>query len=174
MYERLTTQRTGLLSHLESKTNTSLQYMNTDVQLAGNVIYTGTTKFSCRAFNSLAIVNITFSNGKCYAKCTQGTCAANFKNKHNIHSRDEEFECTHICCHLQTLFTNLENFKSFFPDFFLSSNEEFFMQHSTLPYNEQLNRDDQNLSQIKIHGVLTKKKAYGNIHQSQHTSLKKL
>ena len=52
----------------------------------------------------------------------------------------------------------MENFKSFFPDFFLSSNEEFFIQHSTLTYNEQLNRDDQNLSQIKIHGGFNKEK----------------
>ena len=59
--------------------------MNIDVQLAGNVIYTRTMKFSCKSFDSLAIVNITFSNGKCYTRCTQGTCAAKFKNKHNIH-----------------------------------------------------------------------------------------
>ena len=85
MHERLTTQRTGLLSHIEAKINSLLQYMNSDVQLAGTVIYTGTAKFSCKAFDSLAIVNISFSNGKCYARCTQGTCAANFKNKHNIH-----------------------------------------------------------------------------------------
>ena len=64
MYENITTQRTGPLSHIEAKINTSLQYMNTDVQLAGNVIYTGTTKFSCKSFDSLAIVNITFNNGK--------------------------------------------------------------------------------------------------------------
>ena len=107
-------------------------------------------KFSCKSFDSLAIVNITFSNGKCYARCTQGTCAANFKNKHNIHRRDEECESTHICCHLQTLFTNLENFKSFFPDFFLSSDEEFFIHDSTHINNEQLNTDDQILSQTKM------------------------
>ena len=118
MYNKLTTERSGPMSHLEAKINTSLQYMNTDVQLAGNVIYSGTTKFLCKSFDSLAIVNITFHNGKCYARCTQGRCSANFRNKHNIDQRDEELECTHICCHLQTLFTNLENFKSFFPDFF--------------------------------------------------------
>ena len=85
MYESLTTERSGTLSHIQAKVNTSFQYMNTDVQLAGNVIYAGTAKFSCKSFDSLAIVNITFSNGKCYARCTQGTCAANSKNKHNIH-----------------------------------------------------------------------------------------
>ena len=120
MYEKLTTQRSGPMSHIESKINTSLQYMNIDVQLARNVIYMGTTKFSCKLLDSLAIVNIIFNNGKCYARCTQGSCSANFRNKHNIDLRDEEFECTHICSHLQALFMN------FFPDFFLSENEEFF------------------------------------------------
>ena len=84
MYENLTTQRIGHLSHIEEKINTSLQHMNTDVQLAGNVICTGTTKFSCKSFDSLAIANIMFNNGQCYARCTQGTFAANFKNKYNI------------------------------------------------------------------------------------------
>ena len=125
--------------------------MNTDLQLAGNIIYTGTTKFSCKSFDSLSIVNITFNNGKCYARCTQGTCAANFKNKHNIHCQDEEFESTHICCHLQTLFTNLENLKSFCPNFFLSSYEEFFIHDSTPNNNEELNTENQILSQTKIH-----------------------
>ena len=158
MYDSITTQRSAPLSHIQSKINTSLQYMNMDVQLAGKVIYTGTTKFSCKSFDSLAIVNITFSNGKSYARCTQGTCAANFKNKHNIHHRDEECESTHIHCHLQTLFSNLENFKSFFPDFFVSSDEQIFIQRSTVSNNEEVNRDDQILSQTKIHGGFNKEK----------------
>ena len=146
MYNKLTTERSGPMSHLEAKINTSLQYMNTDVQLASNVIYSGTTKFSCKSFDSLAIVNITFHNGKCYARCTQGRCSANFRNKHNIDQRDEELECTHICCHLQTLFTNLENFKSFFPDFFASENEELFHDYSMQSYNENVNTEDENIS----------------------------
>ena len=156
MYNKLTTERSGPMSHLEAKINTSLQYMNTDVQLASNVIYSGTTKFSCKSFDSLAIVNITFHNGKCYARCTQGRCSANFRNKHNIDWRDEELECTHICCHLQTLFTNLENFKSFFPDFFASENEELFHDYSTQSYNENVNTEDENISQTKIHGGFNK------------------
>ena len=157
MYENINTQRTGPLSHLETKINTSLQYMNTDVQLAGNVIYTGTTKFSCKSFDSLAIVNITFTNWKCYTRCTEGACAANFKNKDNIHGQDQEFEFTHICCHLQTLLTKLENFKSFFPDFFASSDEKILIHDST-PNQEELNTQDQILSQTKINGGFNKEK----------------
>ena len=66
MYNKLTTERSGPMSHLKAKINTSLQYMNTDVQLASNVIYSGTTKFLCKSFDSLAIVNITFHNEKMF------------------------------------------------------------------------------------------------------------
>ena len=158
MYENITTERSGPLSHIETKINTLLQYMNTDVQLAANVIYTGTTKFSCKSFDSLAIVHITFTSHKCYVRCTEGICAANFKNKHNIDCQDEEFECTHICCHLQTLFTNLENFQSFFHDFFAWSDEEFLIHDSTTCNQEELNTQDQILSQTKIHGGFNKEK----------------
>ena len=74
------------------------------------------------------------------------------------HHWDEEFEYTHICCHMQMLFTNLENFKSFFPDFFVSCDEEFFIHDSTPSNQEDINREDQILSQTKIHGGFNKEK----------------
>ena len=81
----------------------------------------------------------------------------NFRKKTTIFDwRNEELECTHICCHLQTLFMNLENFKSFFPDFFASENEELFHDYSMQSYNENVNTEDENISQTKIHGSFNK------------------
>ena len=55
-------------------------------------------------------------------------------------------------------FHQLENFKSFFLNFFLSSDEEFFIHDSTLNNNEELNTEDQILSQTKIHGGFNQEK----------------
>ena len=132
--------------------------MNSDVQLGGNVIYTTTMKFSCKGYQFLSIVNITFTNGKCYTQCQDGMCAANFKSKKNIDWRDEETECTHICSHLKTLFSNLEYFKSYFPDFFTSSDEEHPIKDSISKDQHKLNTDDTNIGRMKIHGGFNKEK----------------
>ena len=56
------------------------------------------------------------------------------------------------------LFSNLEHFKSFFPDFFASSDEELFMPHSTEITNRELNTDDNILSQSKFQGGFNQEK----------------
>ena len=60
----------------------SLQHMNDPVQLVGNVIQGGTTQFSAKGKESLAIVHITFYQGNAQILlCTDGHCAINFKNR---------------------------------------------------------------------------------------------
>ena len=74
-YDSLQVQNTNLPWAL-NEINASLQYMNDPIQLAGNVLEKGTTKFSVKGEDSsLSFVNITFQQNKCYAKCSGGLCS---------------------------------------------------------------------------------------------------
>ena len=64
--------------------NSSLQFMNDPVQLLGGVQPRGSTKFSVNGDPDYSVVSITFPNGKCYAKCYNGTCKARMQNRKKI------------------------------------------------------------------------------------------
>ena len=73
----------------------SLQYMNQPIQLLGNVIDRGTTKFSVKGMDSYSIVHISFYLGKCMTTCLDGICSTLYKTQKentqkNINKQQEQ------------------------------------------------------------------------------------
>ena len=58
------------------------------------MIQGGTTRFSAKGKESLAIVHITFYQGNAQILCTDGHCAINFKNRKNITRQDPDHAST--------------------------------------------------------------------------------
>ena len=123
----------------------SLQYINDPIQLAGNVIDNGTTKFSVWGTENCSTINLTFIHRTCQVKCTEGMCTVNFRNKKNIHKCENHGNCDQwdICSHIETLFENIDLVKSFFPDFF-DSTEESDEEDEQLNYNMHMIEDVDN------------------------------
>ena len=117
----------------------SLQHMNSPIQLVGNVIPGGTTRFSAKGKEGLSIVHISFYQRNRQILCTDGHCSINCKNK-NITCRNPDHQYMQVCSHLHTIFVNLDSVKGFFPDFFLQ--EEGHL--SVIPEGP-VNKDDVNI-----------------------------
>ena len=87
-FENLTNVHDDINYHNQSKiiqiVKSSFQSMNDPVQLLGNPVHKGTTKYSVKGQNDYSVVNISFPNGKCYAKCQNGMCKARMQNKKKI------------------------------------------------------------------------------------------
>ena len=66
----------------------SLQYMNQPIQLLGNVIERGATKFSVKGMDFYSIVHISFYLGKCMTKCLDGICASLYKTHKKVPEED--------------------------------------------------------------------------------------
>ena len=96
----------------------SLQHMNQPIQLLGNVIDRGTTKFSVKGTNSYSIVHISFYLGKCMSTCLDGVCASLFKRHKKTHKRISISNRSKCCSHLNMLCDNIEYVKAFFPHYF--------------------------------------------------------
>ena len=58
----------------------SLQYMNMPIQLLGNVLPNGTTKFSVKGIESYSIVNFSIYQNKMFVKCMDGLCTVQLAN----------------------------------------------------------------------------------------------
>ena len=99
-YAHVTTQPTTSFTRTHHMVHDSLQYINDPVQLVGNVIQGGTTRFSAKGKESLAIVHITFYQGNAQILCTDWHCEINFKNRKNITRGDPDQASTHVCSHL--------------------------------------------------------------------------
>ena len=69
-----------LSRHLQMVHNT-MHNMNVPLLLAGDVLPTGTTKFSVRGSDSCSILHVTFYQSKCFIKCLNGLCAVQLTNK---------------------------------------------------------------------------------------------
>ena len=59
-YEKVTQEALGKLSKCLLMVKESLQYINDPIQLAGNVINNGTTKFSVWGTENCSIINLCF------------------------------------------------------------------------------------------------------------------
>ena len=82
-YEKLQQHNTYLCRPL-SIVHNSLQYMNMPIQLLGNVLPHGTTKFSVKGIESYSVVNFSVYQNKMFAKCMSGICSAQLANKKKI------------------------------------------------------------------------------------------
>ena len=83
-YTTVTTQATTQFTRPLFMVHKSLQHMNTLVQLVGNVIPGGTTRFSAKGKEGLSFVHISFYQRNAQILCIDGHCSINFKNKKNI------------------------------------------------------------------------------------------
>ena len=73
-YTTVTTQASTQFTRPLFMVHESLQHMNSPIQLVGNVIPGGTTRFSAKGKEGLSIGNVRIL-------CTDGHCSINFKNK---------------------------------------------------------------------------------------------
>ena len=121
----------------------SLQYTQTPVQLVGQILPQGTTKFSVAGEgSSYSFVHFTFHQGKCFAKCTNGMCATQMRNKKRIAKTVSLSDADKVCPHLKTVYENFDFVSSHFPHYF---NEEEL--HFTMGEPEEVNTDDFNIDQ---------------------------
>ena len=134
------------LSTAMSMAHKSLQFMNDEVLLFGNVIVPSFTKFSVKEDDNYSLLSVSFNNHKCFVTCTDGLCAAGLKNKRNI-SRDKSKDKKKKmqCSHLITFYRHIDYIKFFFPDYFTGQDD----QHMEIHYNgdgiEDINNDDVNI-----------------------------
>jgi len=98
--------------------------MNDPIQLTGSVIHTGTTRFSVKGEDgSHSFVHITFTHGKCHARCTKGLCAAQLQAKKKIPRFTVISHTPDLCVYMKCIVDNLEHIKEHFPFHFNSTNE---------------------------------------------------
>ena len=100
----------------------------------------GSTKFSVKGKQCYSLINITFPPNNCHAKCTNGMCCANLKNKKKIPKHLLIQDIQYICDHLNIFTKHLNFVKSLFPSFF-TQNKEISVQDSdvTIQEREELN-----------------------------------
>ena len=135
LYEKLQNTQTDL-NIIESTVKTSLHEMNNEVVLLGNVIPQGSTKFSVKGKQCYSLINITFPPNNCHAKCTNGMCCANLKNKKKIPKHLPIQNVDYICEHLNIFTKHLDFVKSLFPAFF-TDNEGQTLQDSEISVQER-------------------------------------
>ena len=120
----------------------SLQFINSPIQLTGNVIERGTTKFSVKGEDdSVEFVHITFQQGKCYAKCLGGICSVELQARKKLPRLHPITSTPNLCLHMQQILQDIDNIKEYFPWHFNASD----INVSKEP-EEQINTDDTGLN----------------------------
>jgi hypothetical protein len=131
----------------------SLNTMGDPVMLLGNVLFQGTTKFSVhgKGTDNYAVVHISFHQGSCMAKCTDGMCLAELakKNKKKIPKVLTQRNWDNLCPHMHTLFVHIELVHQYFPQFFNALDNDVIEGMAPI---EQVNLDDQNLDRENMKG----------------------
>ncbi len=165
-YRKFIHQDRSNLFHQNSTTNTlaklqeTADRVNNPVVLLGPASTSFTTKFSVVGEDSCALVHINFVPGAMYAKCQNGLCQAKLLNRKKIPkvvSRGEKLS-EKFCCHLQTLFANMDILEELFPNYFFPQEEEgqdsdSVPQASTQSSELEENRDDFMLSNMLVQGL---------------------
>ena len=120
----------------------SLQFMNSTIQLIGNVIERGTTKFSVKGEDdTVEFVHITFQQGKCYAKCLGGMCSVELQAKKKLPCLHAITSTPNLCLHMQEIVADIDNIKGYFPWHFSAS--DINVSNET---DEPVNTDDTGLN----------------------------
>ena len=144
-YTKIQQQNTSLSTAM-SMVHRSLQFINDEVLLVGNVIVPSCTKFSVKGDDNYSLISVSFNNQKCFVTCIDGMCAAGLKNKRNISRDKTKGKQKKIqCSHLVTLYKHIDYIKAFFPNYFMCNDD----QHQEINYNgdgnEDVNNDDVNI-----------------------------
>ena len=79
-YEVINQGCTNITRPLEM-VRSSIQFMNDPVLLLGDVLSTGTTKYSVKGDDYFSLVTVNFAGSICYIKCHSSFCAAANMNK---------------------------------------------------------------------------------------------
>ena len=117
-----------------------MQYINDPIQLIGNVIPQGTTKFSVKTTdNFCSMVHILFNQNKCFATCSNSMCRAQMQNRKKVPKSTTLQNTANLCGHLQTIGEHLDYVKSFFPEHFNSEEGNVLVGSEV---QEEQNNDD--------------------------------
>lgn len=143
-------QTPNSLTTPEKLVQESLAFMAEPVILLGDVIPNTTTKFSVKGHGSYSVIHISFNQGLCLAKCSQGICGAQMRNKKKIPKAVSLGESDKLCSHLNTLFCNINVLKDYFPDYFQDSSSDSGFDSSEdivlAQVPEQVNTDNAHLA----------------------------
>jgi hypothetical protein len=116
-----------LSSNLLSKVKETWSNLGEPVIVIGSVLPHTCTKLSVVGEDggNYAFIHITFEKGICYAKCQNGKCQAQLRNKKKIpKSLDIRSVPRSSCQHLHNLMLNIEYTRSLFPDHFNNSEDD--------------------------------------------------
>ena len=136
----------------------TMHQMNAPLLLAGDVVPTGTTKFSIKGSDNCSILHVTFYQNKCFIKCPNGLCAVQLTNKKkfaksislqelqpgNKKKKNKE-DCDKLCEHIHVVYNNLQSFKQFFPHYFNENENCIQLQ----PGIDAMNLDDANIAPLR-------------------------
>ena len=165
-YEKICNSTTTLTRSL-AMVKESLQYMNQPIQLLGNVIKRGTTKFSVKGKDLYSIVHISFYLGKCMTTCLDGICATLYKTHKKVPKRISISNQSKCCSHLNTMCDNIEYVWSFFPHYF-EQNTDDIADVAPVPPQEDVNNEDENIN-VHESGIFNKETGLWNFKAlSQH------
>ena len=124
----------------------SIQFMNNPVLLLGDVLHTGTTKYSVKGDDYFSLVTVNFAGGICYIKCHSGFCAAANMNKKRMPQSAKLNESAKLCSHLQTCYANIDTITRDFPQYFNES-DDIVDDNENGNFGEDVNtEDDRSLS----------------------------
>ena len=98
-YEVINQGCTNIAQPLEM-VRSSIQFMNDPVLLLGDVLHTGTTKYSVKGDDFFSLVTVNFAGGICYIKCHSSFCAAANMNKKRMPRSAKLNESAKLCSHL--------------------------------------------------------------------------
>ena len=130
----------------------SLEYLNEQVLLLGNVIPASTMKFSVKEENdeSYSCVHVTITHGKCMLTCSDGICKARMHNKKRVPESASIKDTEHLCSHLCTISINFHAVKKHFPDYFCADKqadeENAQDEEDNLQFQQCANKDDVNIA----------------------------
>ena len=115
--------------------------MNDPVLLLGDVLRTGTTKYSVKGDDYFSLVTVNFAGGICYIKCHSGFCAAANMNKKRMPRSAKLNESAKLCSHLQTCYANIDTIMRDFPQYFNES-DDVIDDNENGNFGEDVNTED--------------------------------
>ena len=126
----------------------SLSNMNKEVQLVGNVVPNGSTKFSVQgSCASFSIVSLTFASGKICARCSNGMCGVAMRNRKSIPRNTTQEDRKPVCSYIKTMCKEIQFIETIFPEYFQEGDvEEHNFQFPVTPEME-VNNEDGNIVQ---------------------------
>ena len=121
-FEECLSPSQNLSRHLQMVHNT-MHKMNVPLLLAGDILPTGTTKYSVKGSDNCSILHVTFYQSKCFIKCLNGLCAVQLTNKKKFaksislqqlqpsNKKKNKEDRDKLCEHIHVVYNNLQSLK---------------------------------------------------------------